>query len=146
MDSGLQLGTKISKTRIRMSCRTASLSVAFQGLSRPSAAVFSDPTDRPWVTLGHMMGHPRTPGMELICKLPRPHLLGRALIWPDHFVEAVSAIFVFFSSSLVKYAGFFPLAGKASLVSISRAVLFCTSLECLHWSSNFGEKVVLKRE
>ena len=93
-----------------------------------------------------MMGHPRTPGMELICTLPRPHLLGRALIWPDHFVEAVSAIFVFFSSSLVKYAGFFPLAGKASLVSISRAVLFCTSLECLHWSSNFGEKVVLKRE
>ena len=50
MDSGLQLGTKISKTRIRMSCRTASLSVAFQGLSRPPAAVFSDPTDRPWVS------------------------------------------------------------------------------------------------
>ena len=54
MDSGLQLGTKISKTRIRMSCRTALLSVAFQGLSRPVfktfAAVFSDPTDRPWVS------------------------------------------------------------------------------------------------
>ena len=50
MDSSLQLGTKISKTRIRMSCRTASLSVAFQGLSRPPAAVFSDPTDRPWVS------------------------------------------------------------------------------------------------
>ena len=84
--------------------------------------------------------------MELICTLPRPHLLGRALICPDHFVEAVSAIFVLFSSSFVKSAGFFPLAGKASLVSISRAVLFCRSLECLHWSSNFGEKVVLKRE
>ena len=60
-------------------------------------------------------------------------------------MEAVSAIFVFFSSSLVKSARFFSLAGKASLVSISRAVLFCTSVECLHWSSNFGEKVVLKR-
>ena len=52
MDSGLQLGTKIS--RIRMSCRTASLSAAFQGLSRPVfktfAAVFPDPTDRPWVS------------------------------------------------------------------------------------------------
>ena len=92
-----------------------------------------------------MMGHPSTPGMELICTLPRPHLLGRALICPDHFVEAVSAIFVLFSSSFVKSAGFFPLE-KASLVSISRAVLFCRSLECLHWSSNFGEKVVLKRE
>ena len=66
-----------SETRIRMSCRTASLSVAFQGFFRPFLKL-SPPFFLTRLTaLGsQMMGHPRTPGMELICILPRPHLLG----------------------------------------------------------------------
>ena len=57
--------------------------------------------------------HPRTPRMDFICTVPRPHLLGCA------------SIFVFcVSFEVVKSARFVSLAGKASLVSISDAILF----------------------
>ena len=51
--------------------------------------------------------------MDFICTVPRPHLLGCALI--------------FESFEVVKSAGFVSLAGKASLVSISDAILFLRS-------------------
>ena len=78
--------------------------------------------------LGQMMyrsqkGHPRTPGMEFFCTVPGPHFLGRG--------EHILSLFGLYSSSLSKSVGFVSLSGKASLVSISVAILFYheTSLE-----------------
>ena len=53
--------------------------------------------------------------MDFICTVPRPHLLGCALI-----VESFEVVGM-------KSAGFVSLAGKASLVSISDAILFLRS-------------------
>ena len=70
---------------------------------------FQQGRDQPW-----------TPGMDLICTVPRPHLLDRTLICPGHSTQDDIA-------SLSKSAGFISLAGKASLVSISYAILFLPS-------------------
>ena len=62
--------------------------------------------------------------MDLICTVPRPHLLDRRLIWPATSAQEVSAIFGLYPSSLAKSTGFVSLAGKTSLVFTSGAVLF----------------------
>ena len=72
-------------------------------------------------------GHPRTPGMELFCTVPRPHFLDRALIWPGCFGEHILGLFGLYPSSLSKSVGFVSLSEKASLVSISSAILFLRS-------------------
>ena len=59
--------------------------------------------------------------MDLICTEPRPHLLGRVLIWLSHLSNF--SLFGLYLSSLSKSAGFISLAGKASSVSISDAIL-----------------------
>ena len=56
------------------------------------------------------------------CTVPRPHFLGRALIWPGYFGEHVLGRFALLPSSLSKSAGLVFLSGKASLVSISAAI------------------------
>ena len=61
------------------------------------------------------------------CTVPRPHFLGRALIWPGYFGEHVLGLFGLYPSSLSKSVGFVSLSGKASLVSISVAILFLRS-------------------
>ena len=66
-------------------------------------------------------------GMEFFCTVPRPHFLGRALIWPGCFCEHILGLFGLYPSSLSKSVGFVSLSGKASLVSISAAVLFLLS-------------------
>ena len=64
--------------------------------------------------------------------VPRPRLLGRALIWPGHFGATTFGLFGLYPSSLSKSAGFVSLAGKVSLVSISYAKsYFYTILACL---------------
>ena len=40
--------------------------------------------------------------MDLICTVPRPHLLGRALIWPSHFDGTTFGLFGLYPSSLLK--------------------------------------------
>ena len=55
------------------------------------------------------------------------HFLGRALIWPGCFGEQILGLFGLYSSSLSKSVGFVSLSGKASLVSISAAILFLRS-------------------
>ena len=65
--------------------------------------------------------------MDLICTVPRPHLLGRALMWPDHFGATFLGPFGLYPSSLSKSAGFVSLSGKACLVSVSVAILFLRS-------------------
>ena len=63
----------------------------------------------------------------LICTVSRPHLLGRALIWPGYFGALFLGLFGLYSPSLSKSAGFVSLPGKASLVSVSDAILFLRS-------------------
>ena len=57
--------------------------------------------------------------MDLFCTLPRPHFLGRALIWLGYFGEHVLGLFGLYPLSLSKSVGFVCLSGKASLVSTS---------------------------
>ena len=65
--------------------------------------------------------------MDFFCTLPRPHFLGRALIWPGYFGEHVLGLFGLYPLSLSKSVGFVSLSKKASLVSISAALLFLRS-------------------
>ena len=72
-------------------------------------------------------GHLGTPGMDFFCTAPRCHFLGRTLIWHGYFGEHVLNLFGLYPSSLSKSLGFVSLSGKASLVSISAAILFLRS-------------------
>ena len=53
--------------------------------------------------------------------------IGRASIWPGCFGEHILGLFGLHPSSLSKSVGFVSLSGKASLVSISAAILFLRS-------------------
>ena len=72
-------------------------------------------------------GHLRTPGMDFFCTVPWPHFLGSALIWPCCFGEHILGLFGLYPSSLSNSVGFVSLSGKASLVSVSAAILFLRS-------------------
>ena len=55
----------------------------------------------------------------IFCTVPRPHFLGRALIWPGCFGEHILGLFGLYPSSLSKSVGFvsqfqlsLPLSGK----------------------------------
>ena len=63
----------------------------------------------------------------IFCTVPRLHFPGRALIWPGCFGEHILGLFGLYPSSLSKSVGFVSLSGKASLVSISAAILFIRS-------------------
>ena len=65
--------------------------------------------------------------VEFFCTVPRPHFPGRALIWHGCFGEHILVLFGLYPSSLSKSVGFVSLSGKASLVSISAAILFLRS-------------------
>ena len=65
--------------------------------------------------------------MDFFCTVPRSHFLGRTLIWHGYFGEHVLNLFGLYPSSLSKSLGFVSLSGKASLVSISPAILFLRS-------------------
>ena len=69
----------------------------------------------------------KAPRDGFFCTVPRPHFLGGALIWPDYFGEHILGLFGLHPSSLSKSAGFVFLSGKASLVSISAAILLLRS-------------------
>ena len=94
--------------------------------------------------IGPQKGHLRTPGMDFFCTVLRPHFLGRALIWFGCFGKHILDPFGLYPSSFSKSVGFVSLSGKASLVSISGAILFYDpGMFIFRWSSNFVEKVVL---
>ena len=63
----------------------------------------------------------------IFCIVPRPHFLGRALVWPGCFGEHILGLFGLYPSSLSKSVRFVSLSEKASLVSISAAILFLRS-------------------
>ena len=75
--------------------------------------------------------------MDFFCTVPRPHFLGRALIWPGYFGEHILGLFGLHPSSLSKSAGFVFLSGKALLVSISPAILLLQSWH-VYYLSEFG--------
>ena len=77
--------------------------------------------------IGPQKGHPRTPWMDFFCTVSRPHFLGCTLIWPGYFGEHVLGLFGLYPSSFSKSVGFVSLSGKASLVSVSAAILFLRS-------------------
>ena len=82
--------------------------------------------------------------MIFFCAVPRPHFLGRALIWPGCFGEHILGLFGLDSSSLSNSVGFVSLSWKASLVSISAAILFLRSWHVYFpLEFEFREKVVL---
>ena len=81
---------------------------------------------RKWC-IGPQKGHLRTPGMDFFCTVPRLHFLSGALIRPGCFGEHILGLFGLHPSSLSKSVGFVSLSGKASLVSISPAILFLLS-------------------
>ena len=85
-----------------------------------------------WLTLVKLCISPKKEKTKdtrdgFFCTVPRPHFLGRALIWPGCFGERILGVFGLYSSSLSKSVGFVSLSGKASLVSISAAILFLRS-------------------
>ena len=63
----------------------------------------------------------------IFCTVPRPHFLGRGLIWPGCFDEHILGLFGLYPWSLLKSLGFVSLSGEVSLVSISAAILFLRS-------------------
>ena len=63
----------------------------------------------------------------IFCTVPRPPFLGRALIWPGCFGEHILGLFGLYPPSLSKSVRFVSLSEKASLVSISAAILFVRS-------------------
>ena len=65
--------------------------------------------------------------MDFFCTLLRPHFLGHTLIWPGYFGEYVLGLFGLYPLSLYKSVGFVSLSEKASLVSISAAILLLPS-------------------
>ena len=87
--------------------------------------------------IGLQKGHPRTPGMDFFCTVPRPHFLGRALIWPGHFGEHVLGLLGLYASSLSKSVGFVSLSVKASLVLyLLLFYLYDAGMFIYRWSSN----------
>ena len=80
--------------------------------------------------------------MDFFCAVPRPHFLGRALIWPGCFGERILGVFGLYSSSLSKSVGFVSLSGKASVLLLL-SYFYDPGMFIFRWSSNFVEKVVL---
>ena len=61
------------------------------------------------------------------CRVPRPHFLGRALIWPAYFGEHILGLFGLHLSSLSKSIGYVFFSEKASLVFIPTDILLLRS-------------------
>ena len=65
--------------------------------------------------------------MDSFCTVPRPYFLGLELIWPGYFGEHIIGLFGLHPPSLSKSVGCDFVCGKASLVSISAAILLLRS-------------------
>ena len=82
--------------------------------------------------------------MEFFCTVPRPHFLGRVLIWPGCFGERILGLFGLYSSTLSKSVGFVSLSGKLRwFLYLLLSYFYDPGMFIFLWSSNFVEKVVL---
>ena len=78
------------------------------------------------------------------CTVPRPHFLGRALIWPGYFGEHILGLFGLHPSSLSRSAGFVFYLGKLHwLLYLLLSYYYYPGMFIFCWSSNFMENVVL---
>ena len=94
--------------------------------------------------IGPQKGHLRTPGMDFFCTVPRPHFLGRALIWPGCFGEHILGLFGLYSSSLSSLWDSFLYLGKLHwFLYLLLSYFYDPGMFIFCWSSNFVEKVVL---
>ena len=84
--------------------------------------------------------------MDFFCTVPRPHFLGRALIWPGYFGEHVLGLFGLYPSKLSKSVGFVSLSGKRLhwFLYLLLSYFHDPGMFIFRWSSNFVERVVLK--
>ena len=81
---------------------------------------------------------------EFFCTMPRPHFLGRALIWPGCFGEHILGLFGLYPSSLSKSVGFVSLSGKLHwFLYLLLSYFYDPGMFIFRWSSNFVEKVGL---
>ena len=68
---------------------------------------------------------PQDSGMDFFGTVPRPHFLGRALIWSGCFGEHIFSVCLDYILRVCQ--SLWVSSGKASLVSISAAILFLRS-------------------
>ena len=77
-------------------------------------------------------------------RVPRPHFLGRALIWPGCFGEHILGLFELYLSSLSKFVGFVSLSGKLHwFLYLLLSYFYNPGMFIFRLSSNFVERVVL---
>ena len=80
----------------------------------------------------------------IFCTVPRPHFLGRALIWLGCFGEHILGLFGLYPSSLSKSVGFVSLSGKLHwFLYLLLSYFYDPGMFIFRWSSNFVEEVVL---
>ena len=80
----------------------------------------------------------------IFCTVPRPHFLGRALIWPGCFGEHILGLFGLYSSSLSSLWDSFLYLGKLHwFLYLLLSYFYDPGMFIFRWSSNFVEKVVL---
>ena len=93
-------------------------------------------------------GYARSPCMGLICKVPRPHLLGRALIWPGYFgARSFGHFFDYTLRVWQSLLDLFLLLGKFHWFPYLRlSYFFEPSVLIYRWISNFMEKAMLQWE
>ena len=85
--------------------------------------------------------------MNFFGTVHRPHFLGRGLICRGYFGERVLGLFGLYPSNLSKSVGSVSLSGKASLVSVSAAILFLRSWHvCFPLEFEFRGKRCVERE
>ena len=84
--------------------------------------------------------------MDFFCTVPRPHFLGRALIWPGCFGEHILAgLFRLSPSSLSSLWDSFLYLGKLHwFLYLLLSYFYDPGMFIFRWSSNFVEKVVLE--
>ena len=100
--------------------------------------------------IGPQKGRLRTPGINFFCTVPRPHFLGRALIWPGCFGQPATQANIF--SICLDYTlrvcqslwDSFLYLGKLNwFLYLLLSYFYYPGMFIFRWSSNFVEKVVL---
>ena len=80
----------------------------------------------------------------IFCTVPRPHFLGRAVIWPGCFGEHILGLFGLYSSVCQSLWDSFLYLGKFHwFLYLLLSYFYDPGMFIFRWSSNFVEKVVL---
>ena len=82
------------------------------------------------------------------CTVPRPHILGRALIWPGYFGEHILGLFRLFLDYILRVCqtlrnSFFYLGKLHWFLYLLLSYYYDPGMFIFCWRANFIEKVVL---